>query len=230
MVAAGAHTAGEATAPRLPNGSRRRRSGVDTYTCTPRLTGTRDSLTPKAYPTRRPSPRSRSCTALGSGSPHMASPGSSGSSLTTAPATARRPSREHYLDSGISGSRRTRHVTTGKWSATTGSSPRNSFTPGPGPQKPSAEKPSRSGTSTTTTTDPTRGRRSAASLTTAGRRHQRHGPLHLALEQRRRGSAARTAGSCGLAAFGIDGGAGLPRGRVRGQPPSRARSPTWTPP
>lgn len=89
------------------------------------------------------------------GSLQTASLGSNGSSPTTGPATAPRSSPVHCSERATSGSRHTRLDTTGKWSATTGSSPRSSSTPVNGPPKTNAQTHSESGTSITTSIGPT---------------------------------------------------------------------------
>lgn len=96
-----------------------------------------------------------SSNARNAGSPHTASHRSNGSSLTTGLATARKSSPKRCSRPGSKGSDPTRRAITGKWSATTGSSPKSSSTPAPGSQNRSDQTDSRSGICITTTTDPT---------------------------------------------------------------------------
>ncbi|MCH9729950.1 MAG: DDE-type integrase/transposase/recombinase [Actinomycetia bacterium] len=74
----------------------------------------------------------------------------------------------------------TPHVTTATWRDTIESWPKNSTTRASGPQKPSEPRRSKSGTSPSTAIDHSR-REPTASLTTLHRRHQRHGPIQLAV-------------------------------------------------
>src|SRR3954471_2810856 len=118
---------------------------------------------------KRQSRQSDSCTALVYGSPLTVSTASNGSSPTTAPATALTTSPTSCTARAINGSRPTPRATTERWSDTTASWPRNSSTHGPGPQRPNAAKPSKSGTSTSTTIDHT--------LPPAASHQQRDSPL-----------------------------------------------------
>lgn len=77
----------------------------------------------------------------GRSSPATASPTSTASSPTTAPATARTTSPPSCAAPATSGSRPTPHATTARSSATTRSWPKNSSTPAPGPAKPTAPQP-----------------------------------------------------------------------------------------
>ena len=104
----------------------------------------------------RQAPRSGSGPAPGPSSPPTASPASPGSSPTTARATApRRSPAPSRTPPGTSGSSRTRPSTTARWSATSGSSPRNCSTPALHLRSRTRPRDRRSGTSTTTTIDPT---------------------------------------------------------------------------
>ncbi len=71
------------------------------------------------------------------------------------PATPLPRSQQPSKAPGISGSRRTPRNTTAKSSATTGSLPKSSSTPEPGPRKTSDARRSKCGTCTTTITGPT---------------------------------------------------------------------------
>lgn len=158
-------TAAEPTRPKRRNSPRGRPGGAATSICTPPSTGIRALPIPKRSLTRRPSPRSRSCTVPALGSPRTGSPGSSASSPTTGLATELKRSHGRCLGPAISGSPRTRLATMGRWRGTTGSSPRSSSAPARGPQMTSDVQLSQSGTSTTTSTGPT------APLTVNPRRH-----------------------------------------------------------
>ncbi len=121
-----------------------------TSTCIRRSTGSPALPIPRRYPTRRPPRQSGSCTAHGCSSPPTASCTSTAWSPTTGPATGRRTSRKCSTVAGISGSPRTRLVTTGRWSATTGFWPKSSSTPASGPVNGNAPRPCRCGMCTIT--------------------------------------------------------------------------------
>lgn len=163
---------------RKPAPSRELRSAAPepaTSTSIQRSTATHAWPTPRRCRTSRPRRPSRSWRERENGSQLMASRTSSGSRPTTDPVTAPQRSPTHWVGRGTNGSRPTRPGTTERSSATTGSSPKSSYTRGPGPQKTNASRPSNRGTCTTTT-PPARCRGwSAAGHSRASSRQQRPG-------------------------------------------------------
>ena len=130
---------------------------------------------------RRPSRQSVSCSAPALGSPHTASPTSTGSSPTNGAchwakdfARVLQGARHRFIAPYT-------HSTRARWRGTIPSWARSSSTLALGPQKPNGPKRSRSGTSTSTTIDHTLPAQASPSLATRHRRHQSHGLMRLAI-------------------------------------------------
>jgi hypothetical protein len=180
-------------------------AGPATPTRAPRSTATPAWPTPRPCPTSKPAPRSGSPTAPARSSPAAASPISTGSSPTTGPATAPMTSPPSYAEPTTSGSLHTPHATTARWSATTGSWPRNSSTPTLGSANSTSQKHCESERAPYPPSTPHR--RPKASHPAPQRRHQRHGLIHLDVvfgTSRVNGSAGRHRANFSMAA-GVTG-------------------------